>query len=397
MVKILLTRDTLRVPQLKKLFRFFKIWGLRKTLFKVLGRSRSTLPSFVRIPAAGKRDIGVIGCGQFAFSTIGSVITKEFSNRFVDAFDINQQAKIEFSNFFSISHPSKTAADLIANEAVKYVYVVSNHRSHTGYALEALAQGKVVYVEKPLCVSKEQLAKIARALGRKPGKGYVGYNRPFSPAIKIFKEQQGSTNGPFTFNAFISGHCLGVDHWYRKQGEGNRVCGNMGHWIDLAVHLLSRSDLADQWSISVTYSDKASFDDNFTVSMGSDRGDLITITISSRHEPFEGINETICIQNEALIAHIHDFRRICIWAGEAYVEKSFGRKDVGHDLSILQPFQSNDFRKLDEILLSTNLMLHISEMVSKGEQSSKFSFRETSDWLASCVDPQGYHTGSKEA
>ena len=86
--------------------------------------------------------------------------------------------------------------------------------------------------------------------------------------------------------------------------------------------------------------------------MASARGDLVNITISSRHEPFEGINETIFIQNKNLIAHIYDFRRICIWNGGSLYEKSFRKKDVGHDLSILQPFQSQIVRNNDEVLLS---------------------------------------------
>ena len=105
-----LSKVTLINLGLTKFLRFMKIWGLRKTLFKVLGRRRSVLPSFVRIPAAKKRDIGIIGCGQFSFSTIGSVVTRKFSNRIVDAFDIDEKAKNEFSKFFSIKNPATPAA-----------------------------------------------------------------------------------------------------------------------------------------------------------------------------------------------------------------------------------------------------------------------------------------------
>ena len=229
--------------KVKNSFVFRKYGVFCKTLFKVLGRKRSALPSFIRL--AQNRDIGIIGCGQFAFSTIGSVVTKKFSNRIVDAFDIDQNARDEFAHFFSINQPSGSARDLLNNKAVKYVYVVSNHATPTKYALEALAAKKIVYVEKPLAVSMEQLSSIVNYLDRHDCKLFVGYNRPFSSAVKFFKDQPGSADGPFTINAFISGHSLSDDHWYRREGEGNRVCGNMGHWIDLAVHLLSFGGLPD--------------------------------------------------------------------------------------------------------------------------------------------------------
>jgi predicted dehydrogenase len=382
-----LSKVTLINLGLTKFLRFMKIWGLRKTLFKVLGRRRSVLPSFVSIPAAKKRDIGIIGCGQFSFSTIGSVVTRKFSNRIVDAFDIDEKAKNEFSKFFSIKNPATTATDLISNQDVEYVYIVSNHASHTPYALEALATGKTVYVEKPLSVCKNQIRSIKQYLMQNTCKLYVGYNRPFSPALMLFKEHKNSIEGPFTINAFITGHKLSEDHWYRKEGEGNRVCGNLGHWIDLVVHLLHRGGLPDRWSINIVYSEQGVFDDNFSVSMTSTRGDLINFTISSRHEPFEGINETILIQNNLLIAHIYDFRRICIWVGESYHEKRFAKKDVGHDASILQPFGSTFTRDINEVLLSTYLMIHISQMVSEGEKVSEFSFEEASVDLESHYPP----------
>ena len=57
---------------LKKTMKYFEIYGIPRTLFKVFGRKR--LP-FVKIPSFGKKDVAIIGCGQFGFSTIGYFIS----------------------------------------------------------------------------------------------------------------------------------------------------------------------------------------------------------------------------------------------------------------------------------------------------------------------------------
>ena len=103
------------------------------------------------------------------------------------------------------------------------------------------------------------------------------------------------------------------DHWYRLPEEGTRICGNVGHWLDLAVYLLELDTLADFWSISLSYSNNHARDDDFSISMTSDMGDLVVIVLTSRSEPFEGINETINFQKGDIVAKIDDFRLMSLW------------------------------------------------------------------------------------
>jgi hypothetical protein len=180
---------------------------------------------------------------------------------------------------------------------------------------------------------------------------------------------------PLTLSCFINGHVIPAGHWYRNPQEGTRVCGNVGHWLDLAVHVLSWGALPDRWRITIAYSDDCARDDNLSIALASERGDLVSIVLTARGEPFEGINETINFQCGDLIAKIDDFRTMTVWKGSHYKRHRYWPKDVGHNAAILQPF-SDGARDWHEVELSTLLMLVIMEMVLDGTVARDFSFSE---------------------
>lgn len=315
----------------------------------------------------------MIGCGQFAFSTLGHAIWKHSGNRFAACFDIDARAADSFSKFYGVQRVV-SAEHLFEAPWIRYVYVMSNHASHTPYAIRALESGKSVYVEKPICVTHKQLRDLSFARRITGGRIYAGYNRPFARATRQLREHCLDTNGPMTLSCFVSGHRIPAEHWYRNPGEGTRICGNLGHWLDLAVHILSWKDLQDKWRISIAYSSKVDLDDNISISMTSARGDLLTFVLTSRSEPFEGINETVNFQQGTIIAKIDDFRKMTVWDRERVWRYRYWPKDVGHLCALVQPF-TEPSRDWTEVKLSTLLMLAITDMVLAQTDERDFSFR----------------------
>ncbi len=367
---LILIFDTQEWIAICKIRRFMMIYGVGKTLFKVFGRMR---PSYLSAGLKKVRDIGVIGCGQFAYATIGYSIWRKYGNRFLACYDVNKENQDSFAAFFGISSDAKSVGDLIANAEVKVVYIASNHASHADYAIEALKAGKIVYVEKPVSVSFLQFSRLTKVCGHSRERIFAGYNRPFSGAVRQLRKEVRAGNKPMTLNCFVSGHMIETDHWYRRPEEGTRICGNVGHWLDLAVHMLSWGEFPDCWKIMVTYSNDASRDDDVAISLASERGDLVNIVLTARSEPFEGINETINFQQGDVIAKIDDFRSMTVWKGPSVRRFNYWPKDVGHNLAIIQPF-SGIYRDWKEVEMSTLLMLFIADMVFNAEHYSRFSF-----------------------
>lgn len=366
---------------LSKFVRYVRLYGLGRTVFKVAGRTRRLRLPGSWLPDKTAADVAMIGCGQFAFATIGYFLHRRRRRPFAACFDPAAHAAATFARFYGIESPARSASEAIAHPDVRYVYVASNHATHTSYAVEALAANKTVYVEKPVAVSQRQLAELSAAVAAAgPGRIYAGYNRPFSRAVRDLRGICRDQRGPLTLNCFISGHLLGSDHWYRRPEEGTRICGNVGHWLDLAVHMLSWHALPDAWRIDLAWSDAAARDDDMAISLTSERGDLVVIVLTARSEPFEGINETINVQWGEVIAKIDDFRRMEVWQGERRFLRSYWPKDVGHGAAIVQPFGSPQ-RAWSEVELSTLLMLRITDMVRGSEKSAQFSFQAEAERL----------------
>ncbi len=361
--------------KIRKFLRFLTIYGLGRSLFKAAGRLRIRLPSFARRNVAP--DIGLVGCGQFAYATIGYFLHQAFGPRVHACFDIDEAAQQSLARGLRVTRTPGSVDELLRDDQLRTLYIASNHASHAEYAARALGAGLDVYVEKPIAVDEEQLVRLLKARRRSAKRIFAGYNRPFSGAVRrLRKEMPIVADGGFTLSCFVSGHQLAPDHWYRRPEEGTRICGNVGHWLDLLVHVLSWRGMPDRVDIALSWANEDEPDDNASITITSDRGDLFVVTLTSRCEPFEGIHETINLQHGETIAKIDDFRRLTVWRGSRLLRKRFWPKDVGHRLAILQPFESGAARDWEEVVASTLLMLRITDMVRAKERLASFSFRE---------------------
>lgn len=358
---------------IKKFWRFTRIYGIGRTLFKATGRLRVALPLYSLRKA--HRDIGVIGCGQFAFSTISYFLWRSYGNRIASCFDIDRAAAVSLARAMRVPNVAITAAELLRQPGMRLVYIASNHASHASYAVQALERGLDVYIEKPIAVTYAQLVELLKALRSSGARAFAGYNRPFSSAIRLLRQEMSiDRSSGISMQCFVAGHMLAADHWYRKPAEGTRICGNMGHWLDLMVHVLCWRGLPDSITISILAANQNEPDENVVVALRSDRGDVVSIMLTARSEPFEGIVETINVQHASTTCIIDDFRRVTIWKGSRLRRCRYRPKDVGHRAAILQPFSSGPHRSWNEVIMSTLLMLEIAEMVRAGTPRREFSF-----------------------
>jgi predicted dehydrogenase len=374
-----------RTEQLHKLFRFAQLYGWQRALTKAIGRTRSI---WIRNPLVGrhKKVVSLVGCGQFAFSCICFYLQKNRGNRFLNAFDTNAEQAATLSRYYGFTEPVASFQELLTNPEVQVLYIASNHASHTHYAIAGLQRGLTVYVEKPISVSYTQLVALSAAQQTSVGRLFAGYNRPYSAAIQTLREWVAARprSGGFSISYFINGHQIPADHWYRDPAEGTRVCGNLGHWIDLTVHIWQWRGLPRNITIQIAYANSAEPDDNLCVTFTTDQGDVVSMILTARTEPFEGINESISFQFGGLIAHIDDFRSMTIWEGSKRYRRTYRPKDVGHQRAVLQPFEAIN-RDWQEVSLSTLLMLYIKDMVLNGQTQGRFDIPTQLQKLATDV------------
>jgi len=121
------------------------------------------------------------------------------------------------------------------------VMIGTRHHLHAPLVLNALQAGKQVFVEKPLCLTRDELAQIDAAMSTGNGSVMVGFNRRFAPATVAMMGVLRNISGPKTLAFQVNAGVLAPDHWYANAEEsGGRVLGEACHFFDFACHVLGR-------------------------------------------------------------------------------------------------------------------------------------------------------------
>ena len=115
--------------------------------------------------------------------------------------------------------------------------IATRHDSHSSLVQQALAAGKHVFVEKPLCLTVEELSAIENA---HTGAQFlmVGFNRRFAPLLIELRHQLTRLSGPKAFVYTCNAGFIPPDHWTQDPAlGGGRLVGEACHFVDLLRHL----------------------------------------------------------------------------------------------------------------------------------------------------------------
>ena len=163
---------------------------------------------------------------------------------------------------------------ILDDPAINTVLIGTRHDSHAALTIHALLAGKHVFVEKPLCLTEEELQEIRSTYDKKAAEGLhlmVGFNRRFSPHAKEARTFFSSRSNPLVMLYRINAGRIPADHWVQDSDVGGgRLIGEVCHFVDY-MHALCASPptsvfacrigthssgvTADQCSISLTFGD----------------------------------------------------------------------------------------------------------------------------------------------
>lgn len=185
----------------------------------------------------GKNKIALIGAGNFASSTIvpclkkcGAKIKYISSAQGLSAKILAKKAGAEFA--------TSDNNQIYKDKEVGLIIVGTRHNLHAKFIIEALKNGKSVFVEKPLCLNKQELAEIEEQYTTS-GKNCtvnVGFNRRFAPLAVKLKELSGK--GPKNIIATMNAGFIPPEVWVQDlQVGGGRIIGEACHFIDLCSYI----------------------------------------------------------------------------------------------------------------------------------------------------------------
>ena len=168
---------------------------------------------------------------------------------------------------FGFEQTTTDTAGVLSDPAVNAVVITTRHDSHAGLVIEALKADKHVFVEKPLCLTLDELAAIEAAAASSAGRVMVGFNRRFAPQVQRVKALLAGVGGPKAFVMTVNAGAIPAEHWTQdSEVGGGRIVGEACHFIDLLRFLAGapivewrRTDMAsatqDTVSLQLSFAD----------------------------------------------------------------------------------------------------------------------------------------------
>jgi predicted dehydrogenase len=197
--------------------------------------------------ARNNTGVGFIGAGNFAKSVLVPALKKIDNVQLLGLCTATGISGTETGKKHGFAYATTDYQQLLADERIDAVFVTTHHNSHAHFACEALASGKNVFVEKPLCLNPEDFGKFQDALETAVAKNYnpvlmVGFNRRFSRHARVLKNVFTSRTTPLIISYRISAGSIPKDTWIQKaEIGGGRIIGEVCHFVDFCGFLIDAS------------------------------------------------------------------------------------------------------------------------------------------------------------
>jgi len=222
-----------------------------------------------------------------------------------------------------------TAEDALASDSGLLV-VATRHASHAELAERGLRAGKAVFVEKPPCLTWDELKRLRDARAVSGCELAVGFNRRHAPLAIRLREHVSRGGHPRQVAIRVNAGRLPDDHWTNDPQEGGgRLLGEGCHFVDLACWLVRAVPITVQATIHPLESETLQTAQRFTISMGFADGSLATILYTDQGA--SGLaKEYVEVHAGGRSGLLDDFHGLELFNGRSRDKVRERRQDKGH-------------------------------------------------------------------
>ncbi|MDP9192359.1 MAG: bi-domain-containing oxidoreductase [Acidobacteriota bacterium] len=278
---------------------------------------------------AASVNVGVLGAGLFANGTLIPAMQKTDGVRLVAISSAGGVSARAAADRFGFSWCATSSDEILGDASINTVAIVTRPDLHTRQVVAALRAGKHVFVEKPLCLTEEELSEIVEAYGAADRMLMVGYNRRFAPFVVELRESLRNVAEPVMLTCRVNGGFIPPQHWVHDPAQGGgRLRGEGCHFIDLLIHLAGERV---QRVRAVALPDSGRYrGDNFQVTLEFVNGSAGTVTYVANGARAFG-KESIEAFGGGLAARLDDYRSLQIQHGTRAIRRTAHlRQDKGH-------------------------------------------------------------------
>ena len=308
---------------------------------KPLKTGRIRVSPEVRSQKSEVVNIGFIGAGSYAQSHLLPNIPKNNNVLLNGVMTTTGTGSRSVAERYGFDFCTTSENDIIENDDINTVFIATRHDSHAHYVLKALKTGKHVFVEKPLCLSEEELGQIVELLNSQIGEHesdlasslqppasspllMVGYNRRFAPLIRKIKDEFG--HGPMAMVYRVNAGAIPKDSWIQDpEFGGGRVVGEVCHFVD-TLSFLAGSMVVSVYAAALREPDN--LNDTLNVTLTFQNGSIGTISYLANGDKSLA-KERIEVFAHGATAIVDDFKELMIYSRGKKKKKKLISQDKG--------------------------------------------------------------------
>ena len=343
--------------------------GVMLTYPQTASPSRRVVLRDFRQTSSPKPRLAVMGAGLFGRSVFLPALAREKGvdlNVLVTSSGLNSEYS---AKKFGFRECSTDADGIFDREDVDAVIALTPHSQHSKTVLTALAKGKHLLIEKPLCVTPDELGCIEAVLASSvtPPVIMVGHNRRYSQHTKKMKEWLVHRDAPLVMTIRINAGLVPPEHWVHSEREGrSRIVGEGTHFLDLAT-AITGSEINSVHAMRVCGDDKTVVNnDNFGALLRFSDGSIANLVYTAQG-PRTVSREVIEIYSEGRTIVSTDFRLTELHTSSGRSRFSTGTQNYGYEEEITRFIAAVQGRITPEPTLSN--MVHTMKVAFAIERS----------------------------
>jgi predicted dehydrogenase len=236
---------------------------------------------------------------------------------------------------FGFKNSLTDAEALFGQRDPNAILIATRHHLHAGLAQRALESGREVFVEKPLCLKREELEELWQTAHdpRVPGRVMVGFNRRFAPASVWLKERLASRPGPLAIAYHVNAGAVAPDHWYANLDEsGGRFLGEGCHFFDWFCFLTGSRPVRVFAQALGGPAGKVPAVDSFSAQVEFEDGSSAQLLYTA-NAALRFPKETITVFGPDCAARLENFQRLEWVEGSKTTTRKFGSKGHAEEMA----------------------------------------------------------------
>lgn len=291
--------------------------------------------------------VGLIGSGAFTGKVILPALRKTGA-RLKTIASSGGVSGTHLGKKFGFEASVTDTEKIFADPDINAVFITTPHHTHARLVLAALEAGKQVFVEKPLCLTEEELEQIESAMSARKqaavgGAGtvnransaampilMVGFNRRFAPQVQKIKGLLAGIRDPLALIMMVNAGMVPADHWTQDpQIGGGRIIGEVCHFVDLLRYLTGTSIT----EVNSSLLRKDGPQDTLSVTLNFADGSLGTIHyFANGNKAFP--KERLEIFGSGRVLQLDNFRQLRGFGWPGFKKMNLWQQDKGHATEI---------------------------------------------------------------